>query len=222
MRPIWKFRLAALVIIVLVGLFSITSLVAEFIQPATLPLTSRDSSAPSPQIVSAAGLASAIAPFRTDLKAGYAIVIAAKALRSSESDPQLSDNETAQNAVRSALKLGPHDSRMWLVRAQLLAQKNLGDPFITEALKMSYFTGPNRAELIPARLDLVTLNNALNDADLTELARSDVRAMLTQSRDQRPALAKDYVRASATGKKFLEDSVRMLDPAFADALKNAK
>jgi hypothetical protein len=40
--------------------------------------------------------------------------------------------------------------------------------------------------------------------------------------DQRPALAKDYVRASAKGKSFLEDSVRMLDPAFADSLKSAK
>lgn len=222
MKPIWKFRLAALVIVLLIGLFSITDLVAEFIRPATLPLPSRDSSAPSPQAVSAAELASTIAPFRTDLKADYAIALAGKVLQSSQSDAQTSDNARAQNAVRSALNFGPHDSRIWLVLAQLLAQKSPGDPLVTEALKMSYFTGPNYAELIPTRLDLVTLNNALNDTDLTELARSDVRDMLTQSRDQRPALAKDYVRASSTGKTFLEDSIRMLDPPFADSLKNAK
>jgi hypothetical protein len=222
MRPIWKFRLLALVVIVLVGLFSITGLFAEFIRPATPPLPSGESSTPPQQAISAAELASTIAPLRTDLRADYASALAGKALLSNDSDSQPLDNELAQSAARSALKFGPHDSRMWLTLAQLQARKNPGDPLVTEALKMSYFTGPNRAELIPTRLDVVALNNALNDADLTELARSDVRAMLSQSRDQRPALAKTYVRASATGKKFLEDSIRMLDPAFADALKNAK
>lgn len=222
MRPIWKFRLLALVIVVFVGLFSITSLIAELMRPPGLSLPSRDSEAPSPQTVSVAGLASTIAPFRTDLKAGYAIALAGTALRSGASRSQSTDNEAAQNAVRSALKFGPHDSRMWLVLAQLRAQENLGDPLVTEALKMSYFTGPNRAELIPIRLDLVTASNALSDGDLSELARSDVRAMLTQSSDQRAALIKDYVRASATGKKFLETSVEMLDPAFAASLRNAK
>jgi len=222
MRPIWKFRLLALAVVVFVGLFSITSMVAQFVRPSALPLPSRNSEAPSPQAVSAAGLAATIAPFRTDLKAGYAIALAGKALRSSASPGQSADNKAAQDAVQSALKFGPHDSRMWLALAQLRAQQNLGDLRVTEALKMSYFTGPNRAELIPTRMDLVTVSSALGDADLSELARGDVRAMLAQSSDQRPALAKDYARASATGKTFLEDSVRMLDPAFADSLKNAK
>ncbi len=69
------------------------------------------------------------------------------------------NDETAQNAVKSALKIGPHDSRMWLVLALLQARSNLGDSLIAESLKMSYLTGPNRAELIPARLDTVTLSN---------------------------------------------------------------
>jgi hypothetical protein len=222
MKPIWKFRLLSLVIVVFVGLFSITSLVAELVRSTTLPILSGDSKTPSSQALFAAELASTIAPFRTDLRASYATALAGKALRPNESGAQPADNEAAQKAAKSALKFGPHDSRMWLLLAQLQAQKNPGDGLVTEALKMSYLTGPNRAELIPARLEMVTLNNALNDPDLTELARSDVRAMLTQYNNQRPMLAKDYVRASTTGKKFLEDSVRMLDPAFVDSLKNAK
>src|ERR1700749_1633655 len=210
MKPIWKFRLIALPIVVFVGLFSITSLVAEFVRSVTLPLPSRDSKAPSSQAVSAVELASTIAPFRTDLKAGYAVALADNVLRPNESGAQPADNEAAQKAVKSALNFGPHDSRMWLLLAQLQAQKNPGDGPVTEALKMSYLTGPNRAELIPARLEMVTLNNALNDPDLTELASSDVRAVLTQLRDKRTLLAKDYVRASPTGKKFLEDKIRML------------
>jgi len=52
---------------------------------------------------------------------------------------------------------------------------------------MSYLTGPNRAELIPIRLDIVTLNNSLSDAELKELARGDVRAVLTQFPDSTPS-----------------------------------
>ena len=132
------------------------------------------------------------------------------------------NDETAQNAVKSALKIGPHDSRMWLVLALLQARSNLGDPLIAESLKMSYLTGPNRAELIPARLDTVTLSNALNDPDLKELARSDVRAILTQFPDQRQALVSDYVRGSSIGKAFLEESARTFDPKFVDSVRNAR
>jgi hypothetical protein len=219
MKPIWKFRFLALLVVVFVGGLSISSLVAEFLRPAASQLPSRDSKAPSSQLVSSAALASTIAPLRTDLRADYAIALAGQTLRS---DGQATDNETAQNAVKSALRFGPHDSRMWLVLALLQGQKNLGDSLVTESLKMSYLTGPNRAELIPTRLDSVTVNNSLNDADLNELASSDVRAILTQYPDQRQALIKDYLRGSAVGKKFLEASARTLDPAFADSLRTAK
>jgi len=67
---------------------------------------------------------------------------------------------------------------------------------------MSYLTGPNRAELIPIRLDIVTLNNSLSDAELKELARGDVRAVLTQFPDLRQAIVNDYVRGSSVGKHF--------------------
>jgi hypothetical protein len=218
MKPIWKFRLFALLVFVFVGGLSVSSLVAEFLRPAPSPLPSRTSAAPTSDQVSLAGRASAIAPFRSDLKADYAAALAGQALKSERAAP---GDETAQNAVKSALKIGPHASRMWLVLALLQAQSNLGDSLIAESLKMSYLTGPNRAELIPARLDTVTLQS-LNDADLKELARSDVRIILTQLPDQRKALVSDYVRGSSTGKTFLEDSARMFDPKFADSLRSAK
>jgi len=220
MKPIWKFRLLALLFIVSVGAFSISNLASGLLRPDPAPLPSRDGISVA-HLVASAKLASDIAPFRTDLKAAYAIASADQALNS-DHDGQASDNERAQNAVKSALRLGPHDSRMWLVLAQLQAWKNLGDPLVTESLKMSYLTGPSRAELIPARLDSVTLGNSAKDADLSELARGDVRAILTRYPDQRQALVNDYVRASPVGKAFLEASTRMLDPAFADSLRSAK
>lgn len=221
MKPIWKFRLFSLLVFVFVGGFSISNLVAEFLRPPPSSLPSRTSVATSSDQASSARKASAIAPFRTDLKADYATALAGQTLKSGYIRGASTD-ETAQNAVRSALKVGPHDSRMWLILALLQTRSHLGDSLIAESLKMSYLTGPNRAELIPIRLDTVTLNQSLNDADLKELARSDVRIILTQFPDQRLALVNDYVRASSVGKAFLEESARVFDPKFADSLLSAK
>ena len=221
MKPIWKFRVFALLVVVFVGGLSISNMAAELLRPAPVPLPSRTSAAPTFDQVSSADQASAIAPFRSDLKADYAAALAGRTLKSEYTRGAPGDGP-AQNAVKSALKMGPHESRMWLVLALLQARSNLGDSLIAESLKMSYLTGPNRTELIPARLDTVTLHQSLNDADLKELARGDVRIILTQLPDQRQALLNDYLRGSSIGKTFLEESARMFDPKFADSLRSAK
>lgn len=221
MKPIWNFRIFVLFIFVAVGGLSVANLVAEFLRPAPSLLPSRNSTAPTPDQISAAGRAAAIAPFRSDLKADYAAALAGQTLKS-EYAGKIQGDETAQNAVKDALKMGPHDSRIWLVLALLQARSDLGNFAVAESLKMSYLTGPNRAELIPIRLDIVTLNNSLNDAELKELARGDVRAILTQFSDQRQAIVNGYVRGSSAGKAFLEESARMFDPKFADSLRSAK
>jgi hypothetical protein len=84
---------------------------------------------------------------------------------------------------------------------------------------MSYLSGPNRANLIPARLESVTLTNATNDSDLGDLARSDVRAILTQPLEQCQILIGDCARASDSGRKFFEESVATIDPKFVDRLR---
>jgi hypothetical protein len=220
MKPIWKFRLFALLVLVFVGGVSVSNLAAQLLRQAPSPLPSRTSTAPTSEQVSSAHRASAIAPFRSDLRADYAMALANQTLKTETTAQTQGDN--AQAAVKSALKIGPHDSRMWLLLALLEARSDPGDSLVAEPLKMSYLTGPNRAELIPARLDTVTLHQSLNDADLRELARGDVRIILTQFPDQRQALVKDYVRGSSVGRAFLEESARMFDPKFADSLRSAK
>ncbi len=221
MKPIWKFRILALIIVIFVGCVSVLNLAAEFLREAPFPLPSRTSAAPPPHQISSARQASAIAPFRSDLKAEYALALAGQALKS-ENTGRAQNDELAKDAASSALKIGPHDSRMWLVLALLQARNDLGDPRIAESLKMSYLTGPNRADLVPARLDAVTLGQSLNDPDLKELARGDVRVVLTQFPDLRPALVNDYVRGSSIGKAFLEESARTFDPKFVDSLRSAR
>jgi hypothetical protein len=221
MKPIWKFRLLALLIVLVVGTVSITNFAAELLRPAQIPVPALDNGAPAPGAVSAAALAAKIAPFREDLRADDAAVRAAEVL-ASKVPGDLSANEAAQTAVRTALGIGPHDARMWLTLALLRAHGNLGDALIVEPLKMSYLTGPNQAELIPPRLYLVSGINAIGDPDLQELAASDIRAILTRFTDLRPLLVTAYARGSPAGKKLLDDSVKTADPKLVNTLHGAR
>jgi len=220
MTTAWRFRLLALFIVVVVGLVSVANLVAEISGSALPAFPAIGSKAPLPEQVSSASLASASAPFRSDLKADYALALMEQVLSSRSAEQ--SSNESlamAEDAIRDALKLGPHDSRLWIGLALVQSRSKPADPILTESFKMSYLTGPNRPEIIPIRLQTVTANNSLNDADLSELARGDVRAMLSQRPEQRLTLVNDYLRASEAGKKFLEESTKAIDPGFFDIMR---
>jgi hypothetical protein len=223
MTLISKFRLLVLFLVVLVGGISIANVVAEVLHPAPPPLGLRSGNVPSPDETSSARLrlSSTIAPFRSDLRGDYAVARADQILRSEPAAPP-EELHAAQDNVRSALKIGPHDSRLWLVLALLQARTNPVDPLVSQSLKMSYLTGPNQADLIPWRLETVTSNNSLDDSDLAELAHSDVRAMLTQLPQQQPVLLDDYAHASDVGKKFLEESVGRVDPGFLVTLRGTR
>jgi hypothetical protein len=217
MIAIWKFRLLALVSAVFVGGISLANLIAELRRPMPLPLPFGNQISPTPEQLSAAAAASTVAPFRSDLLAEQASAAATRLLKSSvKGQPE---KESAEYAIKATLRVAPHNSRMWLLLAMVQASNNPADPFIAESLKMSYLTGPNQAEIIPSRLSVVTASNALRDPDLGDLARSDVRALLTQLPEQRQTLVSDYAAASEAGKKFLDQSVAAVDPAFSDKLR---
>ena len=210
---IWKFRFLALLLFIFVGAISMANLVAEFLRPNPLGPAS-----PLPEQISATNLAAKIVPFRSDLKADYAQALAGAALHRDGAEEQ----KEAQNAILGALAIGPRDSPLWLVLGALRAQRSPVDPLIAESLKMSYLTGLNQSQLIPIRLGVVTSNNSLTDSDLGELARADVRALLTQLPDGRKELLGDYQRASEVGKRFLEETVAAIDPEFVATLRDKK
>lgn len=216
MKPIWKFRLLALLIVLIVGTVSIANIAAELVRPTPPPVSALDKSPPGPDAVSSMALATMIAPFREDLRAEEAAMRAAAAL--SSNTPSAAANEAAQSSVKAALRIGPHDARMWLTLALLQARAHLSDGQVAESLKMSYLTGPAQVELMPARLNLVSSINAVGDSDLQELAASDVRAILTRFAVLRPLLVKAYASASAPGRQLLENSAKAIDPAFAATL----
>jgi len=217
MQPIWKFRLVSLLLVAVAGSVGLANLTAEFLRDGAIVFPAMPEQAATEDQLASAKRASQTAPFRSDLKSDYALAQAGQAIKY---DGQQGPSDLAKSAVKSALHIGPHDAKLWLVLA--LLQIRSRDVLVPESMKMSYLTGPGRGELIPPRLSILTASDALRDADLNDLARSDVRAILTQLSDQRPMIAKDFGRASETGKAFLEQATRMIDPAAADALRSAK
>src|SRR5262249_45146121 len=128
MRPIWKFRLFSLLVVIVVGALSAANLVAEVLRPAPMTLPSRSGTPATSEQLSAAQWASQVAPFRSDLKANYALALAGRALVFKDNEAQ--NFELAKQAAEAALKAGPHDSRMWLLLALLQGRGNADDPII--------------------------------------------------------------------------------------------
>jgi hypothetical protein len=222
MKPLLKFRIAAFVAVLAIGGASVTNLVADFMRPPSSPFPGIGSIAPAQSQVDSANWGAQFAPFRTDLKSDFALAIATQALNGETSYYKPEINQDAQTAARRALLAGPHDSRIWLILALLRNARSLRDPQVTELLKMSYFTGPNLTELVPRRLQTVITNAALNDPDMQDLARGDVRLILTRRPDLKNAITEAYRAGSSASKTFIEDSVKAIDPSFAASLTGGK
>jgi hypothetical protein len=216
MKAIWQFRSFVAVTAIIVGVFALSDLAAEFVRAT--PTESTAARRPSSDLLSQSERAASIAPFRSDLKSEYALAQAAQTLDSNGKN----DVSEVDRQLKEALVLAPHDSRMWLALAMLEARAKAAPRLIAEALRMSYLTGQNRAELIPKRLLSVTSDNSLSDPELGELARGDVRAILTRLQDQRALLASTYASASVIGKAFLQDSVTAIDPTSLGLLNSMK
>jgi hypothetical protein len=214
---LWKFRIVAFAICIAMGAISVINLGGELLRPPLSAFPDSSAAVRSSGEIDWARRAVRIAPDRSELRADVALAFAAEALHGVAG--YKSDlNQQAQIAAREALGAGPLDSRVWLVLARLQAQTAPGDPRIVETLKLSYFTGPNLENLVSTRLATVVSSDGLNDPDLRELARGDVRLILTRHPDLKPALIAAYRKAGPGGKQFLEESIKSIDPKFVTSL----
>jgi hypothetical protein len=84
---------------------------------------------------------------------------------------------------------------------------------------MSYLTSPADVSLTPTRLSIVTTSAAISDDELRNLARSDIRLILTRRPDLKPVISSAYRRGSAEGKAFINNAVQLIEPAFAASLR---
>jgi len=129
--------------------------------------------------------------------------------------------EAQQHALtlaKQSVSLAPHSSRTWLLIAMLQGLGATGE-VPAEALKMSYLTSPAAVDVIAARLGTFAASAAIADPELKNLARGDIRLILTRRSDMKDAIVRAYRRGSANGKTYIQEVVRPLDPEFAASLQ---
>jgi hypothetical protein len=217
-----RLRIATLSIAVVLGWFSLATIFAESLTPETRSLSLDPAARPDPKPDGLlAGWSAAAAPLRGDLLADAALARAIPVLRpdkTAASPEVLAARESALFSARQALSFAPHASGTWLLVAML---ENVKSPqeSVAEALKMSYLTSPADLSLIPARLALVAASTATADADLADLARRDIRLILTRRPDLKSAISSAYDGGSTGGRTFLYEVMRSLDPKFAATLR---
>ena len=218
-----NFRVALVALSLAIGVYSMASILAEISSSGRPPFPSDPTKITSLTTEEASNWPNAISPFRSDLEGNHALTVAFHALQSRQAKPGQSEvNVRTEATVKKALSMIPYNSELWLALALLQARRDPRDPTLTEALKMSYFVAPNDPQLMPVRLDTATLFDALSDPDLKELVLGDLRLMLTRKPGLKTAVVSAYRRASSLGKKFLEESVQLIDPAFLPVLRGQK
>jgi len=222
MNSLNNFRIALVVSALLIGAYTAASVLAEM-SASNRPVFPSDPTKIVSPVSKMPNWIEAVLAFRSDLEGNRALIVALQALQSYKTAP-VTDQvaQKAQAALKQALSNAPYNSELWLALALLRTERDPRDPALVEALKMSYFTAPNDPQLMPVRLDTATLFDALSDADLKELARGDLRLMLTRQADLKPAVTSAYRRASSLGRNFLEESVQSIDPAFTPILRGQK
>jgi hypothetical protein len=214
-------RIATSLMALVLGWFAFATIFAEAFTPKAQNFL-QDLALPDPKSYGPLGdRAGAVAPLRGDLLADIAMAQAAPALNLGKvqaSPEMIAARERALTYAKQSLSLAPHSSSMWLLIGMLQNQVQTRDS-VAEVLKMSYLTAPADMNLIPARLAIMSASVAIADVELSNLARGDIRLILTRRPDLKPSITNAYRRGSASGKAYIDEVVRSLDPGFAASLR---
>lgn len=218
----YRFRVSAVVMGFIMMLYASATLVSDILSSGRPAFPADPTRIAAPAIGASDEWAAMISPLRGPVEANYAMLRGLQALGAGKTPAAPAVNDRAQGTARKALMLSPSDAQIWLVLAMLQSRIDQRSPKIIDELMMSYFMAPNDPALMPVRLDTATLSGAVANPDLAELARGDVRLILTRRPDLRGAISSAYRRASADGKTFLEQAVGALDPQFLATFQGSK
>lgn len=212
------FRMATLFFAVLLGVQSVWLLSAQLARPATfaLPVNASEAAAALKQR-GAAAVAASIGGIRGNLWAQSAFTYAD--LLFSQTVPNAEVAQTLAPVRKSlgyALADGPIDPSAWLLLSAFATRYPTENMDATETLKMSYYTGPSDQALIPLRLRLAILPDAINDFEMQQFIARDLRFLI--SRKQKSMIADAYSTASAAGKRLIEQTIKDIDPSFLGSL----
>ena len=216
------FRLAALLLAVLLGMQCVWLTLAGIVSPGIdhLPTDVAAATAAARQR-DAASWAAAIGAIRGDLWAESAFTYADLLWGDKEAFKDADRAKTmarARTSLDHALNDAPHRSGVWLLLAGLSSHyPSLGFD-ASEALKMAYYTGASEQTLIPLRLDLAVRSDTLDDFEMGQFVERDIRMLLSQK--QNGAISEAYSTASPAGKRFIEQAIRNIDPSALPSLQS--
>jgi hypothetical protein len=222
--PYNVFRLTALLFAILLGVQCLWLVPAELVRPSIRQLPIDMASAAAATQRDAASRAASIGAIRGDLWAEAAFTYAD--LLWGETNEAIANANPASTLTRAratltrALNDGPHQSSAWLLLAGLsLRFPSLGFD-VLETLKMSYYTGPSEHALVPLRLRIAAQLDGSKDIEMRQFISRDLRMLL--ARNQKSAIAEAYNVASPSEKRFIESTIKDIDPMALDALQTAK
>jgi hypothetical protein len=219
------FRRIAYLFAILLGAQCLWLVPAELVRPriSELPIDMTSAAAAAKQR-DAASRAASIGAIRSDLWAEAAFTYAD--LLWSEKNEAMANADPASTLLRAratlsrALNNGPHQSSAWLLLAGLsLRFPSLGFD-VLETLKMSYYTGPSERALVPLRLRTAVQLDGPKDIEMRQFISRDLRMLLAQK--QKSAIAEAYNVASPSEKRFIESTIKDIDPTALDSLQTAK
>ena len=217
--PRLQFALSAYSLVLIT--ISLWILLAQLASPGltTLPTTPQQA-ASAAQYRSAARWAASFGALRGDLWAELSYTYAELQWADTKSVDALVVEQAKASTVR-AVSLAPANSAVWLLIAELAARYAWQSPSPIEAMKMSYYTGPEQRALRSLRVRVSGRLDISADPELERLFQREIEAILTSQPDLKPALLDAYAQARPRVRSIIEDTAKRVDPAFAQALSNS-
>jgi hypothetical protein len=127
--------------------------------------------------------------------------------------------EQIRNIAERALSFAPHDSRTWLVLANIDSRFDWLNKKASNDLRMSYYTGANEVELIPLRLSLAVSFSDISVADFQQFVRHDIGIIVTKKPELKSAIQDAYRYALPDGRQFIEATLKEMDPTLLSKLQ---
>ncbi|MGP0094495.1 MAG: hypothetical protein ACLPKB_31800 [Xanthobacteraceae bacterium] len=121
--------------------------------------------------------------------------------------------------AQRALRYSPHDARAWLLVASYDSISEKAKSASVAALKMSYYTAPNQAELTPLRLWVSLWTRAIEDGEIREMVGREIRTVITYRPELKPVIGAAYRLAPPPGRRVIEATLAELDPKFLSDIR---
>jgi hypothetical protein len=127
------------------------------------------------------------------------------------------------SALADALRYSPLRSDLWLMLAAMSKELRSTKYDVVTLLKVSYYTAPNDLDLLPLRLSVAfATDSAIDDPDVRELIKRDVKIAVTKRPALRAAIATAYQSAPVNVRAFADNLVSELDPSYLPNMRRQR